>query len=93
METAQWLDWFNRKFGHRFVLRNDLVKQVRALLAKRFTQEDMRLVALFKRDKWQDDPKMRDRLVPGTLLRSGTFGEYLDQAREWFGPSEGGHHG
>jgi hypothetical protein len=95
-EAAEWLAWYHEKFQRtRFELRDELVKQVGALLAKGFTPRDLRMVALFKKAQWENDPRMCDRLVPVTLLRAESFGSYLDQARAAFedGAPAGGNHG
>lgn len=92
-EAAAWLEWFNRRFGRHFELRDEVVAAVRALRAKHFTQEDMRLVALFKRSQWEGKADMAHLLVPATLLRVKTFGGYLDAAREWFDAEERKNHG
>lgn len=86
-EANSWVEWFNREFGRKVTARPELVKAVEALLRAKFTQRDMRLVALLKRELWGNDPRMRDRLVPLTILREHTFGSYLDQAREFLPPN------
>lgn len=83
-EASAWVEWFNRKFGREFQVRAELVKDVRALLERKYTQEDMRIVSLFKREEWGDNPKMAGQLVPDVLLRPSKFGGRLDAARQWF---------
>jgi hypothetical protein len=96
-DAAEWLEWFNRRFvgptgsPRRFELRDEIVDAVRALRAKKFTQEDMRMVAVFKQAQWQNKPEMRHLLVPATLLRVKTFGGYLDAARLWFDAEDRKH--
>jgi hypothetical protein len=98
-EAAAWLEWFNRRFvgpsgsPRRFELRDEVVDAVRSLRAKKFTQEDMRMVALYKRAQWEGRPEMAHLLVPATLLRVKTFGGYLDAARLWFEAEEKKNHG
>jgi len=81
-----FLEWFNRAFKREFRARGEVVASVRGLLADGYTQGQMRLVARHLQSKWTDD-KMRQYLVPSTILRRKAFGERLDEARslhpEW----------
>lgn len=84
VQAASWVEWFNRRFGRRLTANRELVKQVKALMALGYSEKpDMRGVALYLKYKWQDDDRMREHLIPSTILRPTRFAERLDLAREW----------
>ncbi len=81
-EAERWVEWYNRTFGGRqFHARKGLLRDVQALLDEGATQAQMRLVAEYLRRRWQGDQKMREHLVPSTILARTKFGERLDAAR------------
>jgi uncharacterized protein len=88
-EADRFLSWYNREFGRRFSLNETLVALVRSLLSGGYGQEDLRLVSLYLKHRWQEDPKMAEYLVPSSLLTRSKFGERLDCAREWWGGARG----
>lgn len=84
LAAQAWVEWFNRKFGRQMRANTELVKMVRGLMVRGYTEKpDMRGVALYLRAKWGDDEKMREHLVPSTILRPTKFAERLDLAKEW----------
>lgn len=79
-----WVEWFNRRFGRQMRVHQELVRTVKGLLSRGFSEKpDMRGVALYLKAQWSDDEKMRGHLVPSTILRPTKFAERLDLARDW----------
>lgn len=92
-EAADWVEWFNRKFGRQYKPEaRELVDLVTALIKAGYTQEDMRAVAWHRRSIWGEDPKMSAYLVPSTLLRFNNFKNYVAEAQEWLAQKRGGGH-
>lgn len=82
-QATSWLEWFNRKFQRQFRVTDEVVRMVKALNARGYRERpDMRGVALFLRDEWQDDPKMAKFLKPDSILVASKFGIRLDEAKE-----------
>jgi uncharacterized protein len=87
-EADAWVDWFNRKYARAYTSNKALVDQVKSLLAKGYTQRDLRKVTAYLHFKWHEDPKMRDFVKPSVILRITKFAERLDEAREWWGDDD-----
>lgn len=87
-ELASYLEWFNRKFCTRFGEREEFLKSVAACLARKYTQQDLRAVALNRRDAWTGTDKA-EYLTPATLLRPSCIDKYIDTARAKLGMEDG----
>jgi hypothetical protein len=82
---AEFLGWFNRHFHREFQGSKDLRRAIRRLLAdEQATMRQMQAVAWLLKGKWENDPKMRDHLIPISILRPDKWGSRLDEARERF---------
>lgn len=86
--AALIIDKLNREAGRSFQVREPTVKLVKGLLAKGYTERDMRLVIVNRCEAWLKDPKMCQYLQPSTLFRLSKFGEYLDHAKLAWGETE-----
>lgn len=82
--VESFLEWFNRTFGKAFRGSQEVTKLIGALLDRGYSEKpDMRGVALYLESRWKDDERMRDFLVPSTILRATKFQERLDLAKQW----------
>ena len=78
---------FNRAFNRQLGL-DGWEKGIERLLAKGYTEPQMRGVVWWAATEWAEDPEYRDRLTPTTLLKLQssqgyrTFPEYLSCASE-----------
>lgn len=85
--TAAVIEAFNKSF-QRNLSPSGWEESVRKLLAKGFTEPQLRAVVWWAALEWADDPDMRAKLTPKTLLKLTssqgyrTFGEYLSCAGE-----------
>ncbi len=68
----------NRLTGKRFAADSKpVIANVRTLLKARHSAEDMLRVIRHKVARWKGDAKMREHLIPTTLLRPSNFERYL----------------
>jgi len=93
--TTTVLEAFNRAFG-RNLSPDGWEESVRKLLAKGFTDPELRAVVWWAAREWADDPEMRAKVTPKTLLKLTssqgyrTFREYLSCAGERWREEHGG---
>jgi len=76
-----WLEWFNRIYRRRYTANPELLRDVQALLARGFTEYQMRAVAAHLAKRWEGDPEMSKFVRPSTLLKPSKFAERLDEAK------------
>jgi hypothetical protein len=81
-DAARFIEWFNRRFNREFTANRDVVKLVGILLKHGHTEDDMRTVAIHLRDKWADDERMAQHLVPPTVLTLKNFATRLELGRQ-----------
>ncbi len=72
----------NRLTGSKFEAVSKVTrKNIAAIFANKRTVEDMLAVIRFKVAQWRGDERMREHLVPSTLLRPSNFERYVEEAR------------
>lgn len=93
--TASVIGAFNRAFA-RNLSPDGWEESVRRVLAKGFTEAQLRAVVWWAAREWAEDPEMRDKVNPKTLLKLTssqgyrTFREYLSCAGERWRDEHGG---
>ena len=83
VELVAFLEWFNARNRREFKPRDELIDWLGVLIAKGYTQQDLRMVAEDRRIEWTDD--QAKHLRPQVLLKPANFERWVDGARERWG--------